>query len=92
MTLDTQFLSNPLSAWLKGLITAVLVWLILTLSRHFILKLTIRTHKEGSLLHQITHTFSQVTIIVIALANAHTDDLGRNCFNHVRDNRIQRHS
>ena len=69
MTLDTQFLSNPLSAWLKGLITAVLVWLILTLLRHFILKLTIRTHKEGSLLHQITHTFSQVTIIVIALAS-----------------------
>ena len=69
MTLDTQFLSNPLSAWLKGLITAVLVWLILTLLRHFILKLTIRTHKEGSLLYQITHTFSQVTIIVIAFAS-----------------------
>jgi len=69
MTLDTQFLSNPLSAWLKGLITAVLVWLILTLLRHFILKLTIRTHKEGGLLHQFTHTFSQVTIIIIALAS-----------------------
>jgi len=69
MTLDTQFLSNPLSSWLKGLITAVLVWLILTLLRHFIIKLTIRTHKEEGLLHQITHSFSQVTIIVIALAS-----------------------
>jgi len=69
MTLDTLFLSNPLSSWLKGLITAALVWLILTLLRHFILKLAIRTHKEKGLLYQITHSFSQVTIIVIAIAS-----------------------
>lgn len=69
MTLDTQFLSNPLSAWLKGLITAILVWLVLTLLRHFILKLTVRTHREESLLHQLTQSFSQITIIIIALAS-----------------------
>jgi small-conductance mechanosensitive channel len=69
MTLDTLFLSNPLSAWLKGLITAALVWLILMLLRHFIIKLTFRTHREESLLHQFAQSFWQVTIIIIALAS-----------------------
>ncbi len=69
MTLDTLFLENPLSSWLKGLLTAILVWLVLTLLRHFILKLTVRTHREESLLHQLTQSFSQITIIIIALAS-----------------------
>ncbi|HAE85067.1 MAG TPA: hypothetical protein DCG78_00960 [Anaerolineaceae bacterium] len=69
MTLDTLFLENPLSSWLKGLLTAILVWLVLTLLRHFILKLTVRTHREESLLHQLTQSFSQITMIIIALAS-----------------------
>jgi len=69
MPLDTLFLQNPLSSWLKGLLTALLVWLILTLLRRLVLKLTAQSHREESLLHQFTQSFSQLTIIIIAVAS-----------------------
>jgi len=68
MTLDTLFLGNYLSTWLKGVLTALLVWLILTLVRRFTLKTTSRAHKEDGLLYQFTKSFSQITIVVIAIA------------------------